>query len=404
MNIRVALFLAALPAVPMAALAQDLPGTPILDTRLRYEFADEDSLDSASALTARVRAGWKLPSYHGFSALAEIEGTLAADNDAYDPYPGPEGPLNTTLIPDPENLELNRLHLNYEGHGATGILGRQRIILNNARFVGNVGWRQNEQTFDAALASYTHEDWTLGYTFIERANRIFGVWADNITQRRLDLETHALWVNGKLPQGVTAGAYALLLHVEDPAAMGMSSDTVGAFLERSWSIRDDQKLNVRAEYARQTENSSSPAAADYNLDYWHLNAAYTFAGIKLGLGWEHLEGDGSNGFSTPLATLHAFNGWADRFGSTPGTGLEDYYVSLSATAPYDIGLTAVWHWYEADSANFNYGQEWNLQATKKLAKNLTAMVKGAWYIGDDSAPAPLDHDVTKVIVQLEWSL
>ena len=39
-----------------------------------------------------------------------------------------------------------------------------------------------------------------------------------------------------------------------------------------------------------------------------------------------LASDNSQGFRTPLATLHAFNGWADLFLDTPPDGLSDIYV------------------------------------------------------------------------------
>jgi hypothetical protein len=54
------------------------------------------------------------------------------------------------VVADPESNEINQAYLSYSGIDNTVVKwGRQRLILDNARFVGNVGWRQNEQTFDA---------------------------------------------------------------------------------------------------------------------------------------------------------------------------------------------------------------------------------------------------------------
>ena len=39
---------------------------------------------------------------------------------------------------------------------------------------------------------------------------------------------------------------------------------------------------------------------------------------------------------TPLATLHAFNGWADMFLTTPANGLQDLYFRASYTLPMDF--------------------------------------------------------------------
>ena len=53
------------------------------------------------------------------------------------------------MVPDPENIELNCLQIAWQKNGNGIVLGRQRINLDDQRWVGSVGWRQNEQTFDA---------------------------------------------------------------------------------------------------------------------------------------------------------------------------------------------------------------------------------------------------------------
>ena len=45
-------------------------------------------------------------------------------------------------------------------------------------------------------------------------------------------------------------------------------------------------------------------------------------------GIEYLEGNGTIGFSTPLATLHKFQGFADVFLTTPASGITDAYGKL----------------------------------------------------------------------------
>ena len=61
------------------------------------------------------------------------------------------------VVADPESYEINRLQLtNTSIIDTTITLGRQRIVLDDHRFVGNVGWRQNEQTFDALRVVNKH--------------------------------------------------------------------------------------------------------------------------------------------------------------------------------------------------------------------------------------------------------
>lgn len=58
---------------------------------------------------------------------------------------------------------------------------RQRAVwppahqLGNQRFVGGSGWRQNEQTYDGALAEWSPSTrWTLAYAFVSNINTVFG--------------------------------------------------------------------------------------------------------------------------------------------------------------------------------------------------------------------------------------
>ena len=54
-------------------------------------------------------------------------------------------------------------------------VGRQRIILGDARFIGNLGWRQHEQTFDAvSITDAPLPDTVLTYAYVAGVNRVFG--------------------------------------------------------------------------------------------------------------------------------------------------------------------------------------------------------------------------------------
>src|SRR5688500_1173452 len=179
---------AALAASATAAEAQDLGAPlpiaegvtldPIVAARLRYETVDQDNFpDSADALTLRARVGAELKA-SGFALLAEGEGTLALSNDYNDTLPG-NGIEPFPVVADPENLEINRLQVSYFQDGTGVTLGRQRIVLDNARFVGNVGWRQNEQTFDAVRGQAKFGSVLLDATYSISQRTVFGVDSPN---------------------------------------------------------------------------------------------------------------------------------------------------------------------------------------------------------------------------------
>ena len=112
--------------------------TPTADLRLRYEFGDQDPLDESHAATLRARIGAKLNEWNGFTGLVELESTIVADSDSYRAA-SVDGPADHTIIADPESVEMNRLWLGYTFSDTTIKIGRQRIIHDNARFIGNVG-------------------------------------------------------------------------------------------------------------------------------------------------------------------------------------------------------------------------------------------------------------------------
>ncbi len=123
-------------------------GTASGDIRYRYEFVDQDnSLNNARASTIRTRLGYRTGEYQGFEAFLEAENVTAVGNENYNSTIN--GNTKRSVVADPTETEINQAYLRYKGFENTSLTyGRQRIALDNHRFIGNVGWRQNEQTFD----------------------------------------------------------------------------------------------------------------------------------------------------------------------------------------------------------------------------------------------------------------
>src|SRR3546814_387114 len=96
---------------------------------MRYENVDQDGiLEKADALTIRARAGFELGLSKDFSFLVEGEGTLALNEDYNS---GANGKTMFPIVADPENIELNRIQLQYMGIAGTVLtVGRQRINLD----------------------------------------------------------------------------------------------------------------------------------------------------------------------------------------------------------------------------------------------------------------------------------
>jgi hypothetical protein len=363
-----------------------------LNVRLRYENADNDATQTAHAFTLRPRFGFTTAPTYGFQAMIEGENvTSLGSSDNYN-----QAGLNPVAAPraviaDPTGTEMNQAWLSYSNADWKTIVkgGRQRIVLDNHRFVGDVGWRQNQQTYDAAIIeNKSIQDVTAMYGYLWNVNRVFGdrhPAGDFESSSHLINVSYSGWEFGKFT------AYSYLLRFDNaPAA---SSATFGGSFAGGYTFDKDTntKINYRAEYARQVDYGNQPLAGGYEADYYNLELGGEYRRINFGGGYEELGSDGGRiGFATPLATLHAFNGWADVFLATPANGLRDTYVKASTALPRGIGLLAFYHSYEADRLGADLGTEFDVQLTRKFGKLFTGTLKWAKFNRDSTAFADVE--------------
>ncbi len=287
-----------------------------------------------------------------------------------------------SVVADPKGPDLNQLYFDLDPNDNWKYrFGRQRINLDNQRFVGGVGWRQNEQTFDAAtINTKAIAKTALSYTYLNRVRRIFG---QSVPAGKERLDGHLL--NAKISISDSFSVTPYLYHLDYADAVANSSTTLGARAVGSHPFGSG-KLNWLAELARQSDAGDNPTS--YDADYVHLNAAYAAGnGMTIGIGYELLGADSGAGtaFSTPLATLHAFNGWADQFLSTPAAGLEDFYVTFKAKVA-KWNLTGVYHDFSSDTGGFDYGDELDASAAYKINDRYGLLLKAAFFSADSSSP------------------
>lgn len=335
---------------------------PIFAARVRYETVDQGTIaENADAVTARVRAGLELKA-SGFAVLGEVESTLAIVGDYNDTIPG-NGIEPFPTVADPENIELNRLQVSYMRNGTGATIGRQRIVLDNARFVGNVGWRQNEQTYDAVRGQAKLGPVTLDATYAISQRTVFGTDSPNE-----HFDGDFVFLGGGVDaKAVNAKAFAYLIDYD--TRLAFSSQTYGVLVTGELPLAGLGNLTGTASYARQTDYGANPV--NYEADYLNAQLGLALSGVTLSAGYEELGSDGGvAAFQTPLATLHAFNGWADIFTTTPATGLRDYYATVGATAgvPFLPGLRAdlTYHHFDADFGGLHYGSEWDASVGFRL--------------------------------------
>lgn len=374
---------------------------PLLDLRLRHEGVEQAGIaNEAEAVTVRARAGFEF-SRDAFAFLAEAEGTEAIEEDYNS---GLNGNTTVPLVADPENAELNRLQVQYKGFEWTTLTaGRQRINLDDQRFVGSVGWRANEQTFDAARVEWTRPGKVkLDATYAWSVRTLWG--RDGTGSRPTAIEGDNVFGNLSYPTslGLLSG-FAYLIDQDEEAVAGkrMSSRTVGARLAGTRAFTSST-FNYALSHARQSDYHDNPS--HYSADYWLLDGRLDIGGYRLGAGLEVLGADGGlplTSFQTPLATGHKFQGWADRFLITPPDGVRDVYGSATWSAAQlgvftGVTLGAIWHRFDSDRGSLDYGSEINLIAGAKFER-FSFLVKFADYEADQLGP-----DTRKLWLQSEW--
>jgi hypothetical protein len=351
-----------------------------INVRARYEGVDKDNaVDDANALTARLRLNYKTGTWKGWSGFVEYDNVvhLIRDFDAGGgTTPAKEDVYQT--VADPKGSDLNQLYLDYSLSDDWKMrVGRQRVLLDNQRFVGGVGWRQNEQTYDAlSFSSSAIPNTALTYAYVGQVRLIFGQCS---AVGRMNVYTHLLNAKVKINDSWSVTPYYYLIDNQDAAAT--STGTLGARLAGAIKVGEG-KLALVAELATQSDAGDNPAS--YDADYAHLSAMWSMdKGLGLGLGYESLGTDSSNfeSFRTPLATLHAFQGWADMFLSTPGAGINDMYATVKFKAG-NWGLTGVYHDFSAETGSADFGTEFDVSAGTKITKNYSLLFKGAFFSSD----------------------
>lgn len=374
-----ALFALALPsqAQPLHEFIQE--GDVIAELRMRNENVadDNDATDDAVAMTARARIGYETASMAGFNVLVEFDQVITLQDEYNAKSPNGPDDSNKSVVVDGRGGDVNRAQIRYTHDMASAILGRQRIIFDNARFVGNVGWRQNEQTYDALRLDLSGiKNLSATYVYMNQVNDIF--YAD------LAVNNHLLNIAYTTPLG-NVSSYAYLLE-DDEKNDDSSNDTFGIRFKGKTPVAGVELLYA-VEYASQTANGGNSGDKDFDADYAFLEGGVIFSGITVAAGIETLGGDGDYAFETPLATKHAFNGWADKFlstnASTARLGLQDMYAKVT-TKVAGVKLLAIYHDYSSDKDDVDLGREVNLLAAKSFNKHLSAGIKYAQYSAGDS--------------------
>lgn len=375
--------MALIPAFAQAEEATDTFAQSITDgkahvmLRYRFEHVDQDGkAKNANASTLLTRLNYLTKDYNGWQFFLEADNVSEIGTDDFNAGMG-NTPNRSAypIVADPSGTEINQAWVSFKSNDNSYKLGRQRIVLDNQRFVGGVAWRQNEQTYDAFSMDFNFDNNRFYVAYIDQVHRIFG---NDVPAGNHDNQSFLFNYSNTLNKNSKIALYHYNIDNQDAAAF--STATTGAYYQ--WNNKGaDLPLSFKAEFAQQSDNADNPV--NYTANYYRLDGSVQFKPMKWLAGYEVLTGDADKAgasFRTPLATLHAFNGWADQFLSTPNEGIADLFIGTQFKTG-SFKWQAVFHDFSAEDGSHDFGNEIDLSVAKKLSKHMNGLFKIAHFDG-----------------------
>ena len=366
-----------LPFRASADFAEALRDTkPAFNLRYRLETVDQDGIgNDARASTAKARLSWIMPSNDGFSIGLEGDHVLAVGEERYNSLAN--GLVQFPVVADPTGFDLNQAYLRYRNGSLMATMGRQRILHGTQRLVGGVAWRQNEQTFDALRVQSVHDNASIDYSYVTKVNRIFGP-DDGVQPAQWEGGSHLFRLEVRPAEEHAVGTFVYLMDLENANGPANANRTFGVDYSGTFA-----GFQLYASFAQQSEWADNPVS--YDAPYYTVEARTQRGPVTYTAGYEVLgSDDGAAGFRAPVATLHKFQGWTDKFLGTPAAGVRDSYLK-AATAFGSAALGIALHDFKAAEGGADYGREVDLSVSCPLGEHFGVLFKFARYNASEHA-------------------
>jgi hypothetical protein len=302
------------------------------------------------------------------------------------------------LLPDPRYTGMNRVYIEYQGVQDTRIrAGRQRVRLDNQRWISDNDFRQIPQLFDGVETVYT------GFANTELYGAYFGrVRTTSGTTNELNLTLlHAAW--NPLP-GQSLSAYGYFHdQAQNGAFTGFADNSYRVTGVRwtgsaapwfGWTAID---VPFEAEFAAQRAHAGGDSRIDAN--YWRVGGGVAWHETVARIDHEVKESnDGHYGVQMPLTDFYAFNGWTLHFFNTPRQGLRDSWVTLRQ-GWRDFTLYSEYHRFRSDYGSLDFGHELDAGLTYAWNENAALRFQHARY---DPGASTADPRIRKTWITFTW--
>ena len=387
------------------------------EIRPRFEYAN-DALNAGSNnptaaavthtfTTTRTRIGVKAiidDDVSGFVQIQDVRTWGGAD-----PTKAPPSITQTGTSVSANGLDVHQAYIvlkNLLDTSLTLKLGRQEMIFDEHRLIGNIGWIQQGQTFDVVrgdisltdemsltafaaktVAKDTHP--TLGNTVNNAAN-----FESNFLGLRLNYslggkDRFTPYFYHALNPARTGTAFANNTTLATPN-IAQRLDYVGAYL-----LKHVGDFRIRLDGAYQFGNISNTVDTTAYMLTANISTNMDMAnGANIMLWFDYLSGDNnpadttSHTFITPYATNHAYYGHMDNYLNIPSQGLLDAAIKFWIKPTQKIKFVVHGHWFRSAKSSAalpskDLGQEIDTQLHYPLATNTKLVLGYSHYFAGD---------------------
>lgn len=361
-----------------------------VDFGLHLRAAEVDVDDKISrAASAKLRVTWGASWTDTLSSTLELDHVSTALKDQHDDGLRGNGEAQ---IPDVAGSEINQgfIQLNLSQWKLRA--GRQRLEYDNQRFIGSNSFWQNDQTFDALRIDYDFFNAsTFSYAYVGNVNRIFGDDArrelsisdvnydpieDGETQLLLGDHKHNTHLfNLRLKEWDYSFLGFYYYNIDNRNTVLASNNTLGARFNYqrglgSFDLRSDIEIATQ---------SHPELSQDQRTNYHLIELAASLHSTEVEIRQEVLGGKEGVRFVTPLASLHNFQGWVDKFSSQPTNGIVDNSLALSwRRSPFKIDVR--FHKFNSKQSDIDWGKEVDIDLIFKVKRKHRFLVRYANFI------------------------
>ena len=354
-----------------------------LRPRVAFIEGEQHARASSLLLRARVNSEWS----NHFSTLIEVDHVELFWEDEFS---NGEQFNDKPVIPDVEGSDLNQALFTLSPTNTLQLFaGREAVNLGTERFVGSNSFWQNEQTLDLAGLAYSYGSASnISYRYVANANRISGDdagrhlhpsdsnFATNNGLRPLrflgDHEYNAHLLFTEIREWDHSIVQAYYFNLDNQDAPAVSNRTLGLRYEHKGDIGNWRTL-AHAELAYQERLDLDN---DTRLHYYNVATGAGFRSHQMTVKYEHLDAKNGLSFTTPLASLHDHNGWADQFLAIPKTGLSDMSIQyIWRNSPFK--MDARYHIFESVEDGIHYGNELDVDLSVNIDKKNTVLLRFA---------------------------